>query len=137
MPPSPPPHFSLGSPSAPGGPPPTSTPTNPPARPPAVFTIQLRAGAALLGSGSFALPANTFSANFFSASFATGSHAFAAGERLELSFSLPAPAVIFWDGAYDYSGVAVPAVTLLPTATPTASPTATANRHPTASRHST
>ncbi|HEX9676996.1 MAG TPA: hypothetical protein VGA07_13560, partial [Anaerolineales bacterium] len=92
---------------------------------PAVFTIQLRAGSTLLGSGAFALPANTFNANFFSASFSTSTHAFAAGERLELSFSLPAPALIFWDGAYDYSGVSVPAVTLLPTATPTPSRTPT------------
>ena len=99
---------------------------------PAVFTVQLRAGSTLLGSGTFALPANAFNANFFSASFATSAHAFAAGERLQLSFSLPAPALIFWDGAYDFSGVSVPAVTLLPTASATLTP----SRTPTASNTS-
>src|SRR3990172_9176362 len=61
----------------------------------AVFTIQLRAGGTLLGSGTFALPANTFDANFYSASFASSTHDFTAGERLQVSFSLPSPAQLF------------------------------------------
>src|SRR3989304_5595194 len=87
----------------------------------------MRAGGTLLGSGTFALPANTFDANFYSASFASSTHDFTAGERLQVSFSLPSPAELFWDGAYDFSGVSVPVVTLVPTATPTAtvSPTPT------------
>ncbi|MGH2621592.1 MAG: hypothetical protein ACRDHG_13655, partial [Anaerolineales bacterium] len=46
----------------------------------ALFSVQLSAGGAPLGSGSFALPPNTWDAYFFSASFATGAHSFLSGE---------------------------------------------------------
>ncbi|MFV1858732.1 MAG: Calx-beta domain-containing protein, partial [Anaerolineales bacterium] len=86
-----------------------------------VFSAELRAGGSLLGSGTFALPPNTYDAYFFSASFATGSHNFANNERLQVRFSFAAPAEIFWDSAYNYSGVAVPSTATIPT--PTTSPT--------------
>jgi hypothetical protein len=84
-----------------------------------VFTAELRAGGTLLGSGTFALPPNTYDAYFFSASFATGSHNFANNERLQVRFSFAAPAEIFWDSSYNFSGAAVPAISNNPTATPT------------------
>jgi hypothetical protein len=100
-----------------------------------VFTAELRAGGTLLGSGTFALPPNTYDAYFFSASFATGSHNFANNERLQVRFSFAAPAEIFWDSSYNYSGVAVPSVatTSTPTASPTASPTPSSSPTPSAS----
>ena len=101
----------------------------------AVFTAELRAGGTLLGSGTFALPPNTFDAYFFSASFATGSHSFAANERLQVRFSFAAPAEIFWDSTYNYSGVGIPSITNnpTPTSTATASPTPSPSSTPSAS----
>ncbi|MCH8093642.1 MAG: hypothetical protein IH953_03525, partial [Chloroflexi bacterium] len=87
-----------------------------------VFTAELRVGGTLLGSGTFALPPNTYDAYFFSASFATGSHNFADNERLQVRFSFAAPAEIFWDSSYNFSGAAVPSISSNPTATPTPTP---------------
>ncbi len=88
-----------------------------------IFSVELRAGATQLGYGSFALPPDTYDAYFFSASIATGQHNFADGERLGLSLNFGGSGEIYWDGPYNYSGVAVPLVVNLPTATPTASVT--------------
>ena len=94
----------------------------------AAFTAELRGGGVLLGAGTFALPPNLFNAYFFSASFSTSSHNFADGERLEVSFSFAAPAEMYWDGAFNYSGVNVPLVATTPT--PTASSTVTVSPTP-------
>jgi len=98
-----------------------------------VFTAELRAGSTLLGSGTFALPPNTYSAYFFSASFTTASHTFAANERLSVRFSFAAPAEIFWDSSYNFSGAAIPAISNSPTATPTPTVTPTPSTSPTPS----
>ena len=94
-----------------------------------VFSVELRVGATLLGSGAFALPAETYDAYFFSASFATGSHNFNDGERLEVGLSFASPAEIYWDGAYNYSGISLPSVATTPTLT--ASPTTSTTPTPT------
>jgi len=96
-----------------------------------VFSAELRAGGTLLGSGTFALPPNTYDAYFFSASFATGSYNFADNDRLRVRFSFAAPAEIFWDSGYNYSGVGLPSISTIPTATPT--PTASLTPSPTVS----
>ncbi|MCH8094369.1 MAG: right-handed parallel beta-helix repeat-containing protein [Chloroflexi bacterium] len=100
-----------------------------------VFTAEMRAGGTSLGSGTFALPANTYDAYFFSASFATGSYNFADNDRLQVRFSFAAPAEIYWDSSYNYSGAAVPSITTnpTPTASPTASPTPSPSPTPSAS----
>ncbi|MFQ5923625.1 MAG: hypothetical protein ACE5M4_12355, partial [Anaerolineales bacterium] len=84
-----------------------------------VFTAELFAGTTSLGSGTFALPPNTYDAYFFSASFATSSHNFANNERLRVRFNFAAPAEIFWDSSYNYSGVGLPLISSVPTATAT------------------
>ena len=100
-----------------------------------VITAELRAGGTTLGSGTFALPPNTYSAYFFSASFTTASHTFAANERLSVRFSFAAPAEIYWDSSYNFSGAAVPTISNNPTATPTptASPTPSTSPAPSVS----
>src|SRR4030067_239501 len=85
------------------------------------------------GPAPSARPPTPSPPTFFPPSSATSPHTFAAGERLQLTFSLPAPAEIFWDGAYDYSGVSVPAISLVPTATPTATVSPTRTHTPPAS----
>ena len=98
-----------------------------------IFTAELRAGGTTLGSGTFALPPNTYSAYFFSASFATASHTFGANERLQVRFSFASPAEIFWDSSYNFSGAAVPSVSSNPTATPTPTASPTPSTSPTPS----
>ena len=91
----------------------------------AIFSAELRGGGAVLGSGTFALPANTYQAYFYSASFTTASFNFADGDRLEVRLSFAAPAEIYWDGAYNFSGASVPAVGTTPTPTAPATITGT------------
>jgi hypothetical protein len=89
------------------------------------FTAALYAGVTELGSGMFTLPPTGNTAPYFTASFATAAHSFSSGDRIELRFSLAAPLEIFWDGPYNISGVDVPALLTLPTATPSQTPTST------------
>ena len=90
-----------------------------------IFSVELRAGDTQIGHGSFALPANTYDAYFFSASIATSQYDFTDGDRLDLRFNFGGSGEIYWDGPYNYSGVAIPAIVNLPTDTPT--PTASAS----------
>ncbi|MEJ2608134.1 MAG: hypothetical protein P8Z41_15905 [Anaerolineales bacterium] len=92
-----------------------------PSASPVSLSVELRAGSTVLGSASFALPANVTSAYFFSASISTIEHDFITGQRLILRLTSGSPSAIFWDGDYHYSGVQIPAVVTVPTPTSTRS----------------
>ncbi|HMK08493.1 MAG TPA: LamG domain-containing protein, partial [Anaerolineales bacterium] len=95
------------------------------------FSVTLRAGSTVLGSAAWNVDTGGLW-QLRTRTFATASHVFAAGERLQVTVTLPFltfPDGISWDGGHSQSRVFVPPVTM-PPPTPTPTPTHTATAAP-------